>query len=164
MFVGKDDQVVKALQVRIEGVAETFLKLVRASAQLRLRLGERLHREYVELRLLRVVHRGTHRRRGEVLARDDDRPNLHAVEEALPVARGEVRDRLLEDGPPRRDDREVADAVAREVLHRPGKDVRLPDPGGHIDDGLEGRRLTVDLKVLADLEDDALERFLVRLA
>ena len=52
----------------------------------------------------------------------------------------------------------------REVLDRRGQDVGLADTGRGIDDGLERRRLAVDLEVLGDLEDDALKRLLVRLA
>jgi len=73
------------------------------------------------------------------------------------MAPGEVPDRLLEDRPARRDDREVPRSLGRrEILDRRGQDVGLPYPRGGVDDALEGRRAALDLEPGRQLGGEAL--------
>src|SRR5581483_7064404 len=101
---------------------------------------------------------------GEVLAGDDERLDLHPAEQALPVTRREVGDRLLENRPARGDDREVAVAALGEVLDRAGNDVRLPDAGRRVDNRLERRLAPLDVVVLGERVGDRPQRLAVRLA
>jgi hypothetical protein len=160
VLVCEQKEIAERLQVRVELVAERLVEGVHALPLLPRRPDERLDREDVQLD---AVGLGVVDGR-EVLGGDDQRLDLHPGEQALRVPRREVRDRLLEDRPPRRDDGEVAVAALGEVLDRDRDDVRLADAGRRVDDGLERRRPSLDVVVLRKRVREGAERFAVRLA
>src|SRR5260370_16093602 len=113
----------------VEGLAEPLLELMGLAPNLRLRLEKGLDGEDKELDMVRIIHCGTHRGRGEVVAGDYDRAYLHASEQGLWMAQREVAHGLLQDRAARRDDREIADPFLSEVLDDGGQDVGLAHPG-----------------------------------
>src|ERR1700726_2509486 len=147
----------------VESLAEPFLELVGLASNLRLRLEKCLDSEDEQLDLVGIIHRGPHRGRGKVIAGDNDRPYLHASEQALWMTYREVADGLLQDRTAWRDDREIANPVLSEVLDEGGQDVGLAYAGRHVDDRLHGWRPPVEIEVTVDREDDAFQRLFVRL-
>jgi len=164
VLVGEDDQVVLGVEALVERPAEALLELVRPSALLARRLGERLDGEDEQFDSPRVIHRPAHSGGVEVLRRDDHRVDLHAGEQALGVAARELGDGLVKDRPARGDHSKVACAGARQVLDRAGEDVRLANAGRGVDDALERRRAPIDVEPLRELGSKRLDGAHIRFA
>ena len=159
------NEMLDALQVRVELGPEPFLELVGASSCLGLRLDEGLNGEEVDLHLRVIVHGRSHIWRREVVGRDDYRPEAHGPQKALWVSWSQVVPGLLENGPPGRDDHKISDVIGQsEQLHGASQDVGLPYPRRRDHHPFEWWLRAVNIIELGHFVGDRFDRLPIRLS